>query len=113
MRPQVVHFLRRHLEGEIGRETVLVALECLIELLRRDTIDLGKIGIQDDPLLAEGEDGRLVRGFRFHLAKSDFKIVSGADVALASAMRKFDSAVARAASGNWRPSFIKFRRHIA
>lgn len=62
MRPQVVHFLRRHLEGEIGRETVLVALECLIELLRRDTIDLGKIGIQDDPLLAEGEDGRLVRG---------------------------------------------------
>jgi hypothetical protein len=43
-------------EGEIRRKAFPVALDLLIENLHRHAIELGNVGVEDDPLMAEKQD---------------------------------------------------------
>jgi hypothetical protein len=55
LRPQVPKLLNGKLEYEVGRETVKVSSELLIEALGGDAIERRKVGIEHDLLAADNE----------------------------------------------------------
>jgi hypothetical protein len=58
LRPQGGGFVARELEGKILRKAVLVAPELLVQVFGRDTVEPGKVGVEDDALAADEADDR-------------------------------------------------------
>ena len=66
MRPQIFHLCGQELEHEIHRETLGVALDLFVETFGGHAVKFGQIGIENDLLLAEGEDECFERRAGFH-----------------------------------------------
>lgn len=59
LRPQAVHVSTREHKDEIGRKTIGVALNLLVQTFCRHAINFGQVSIEDDLLATHSQNERI------------------------------------------------------